>query len=150
MIISHPDREFKPKFVYYFHVENGLAAYDSEEKLEVGSIIIVDGLGTYSLKITRIWTAEEKEFIEYESFKTIVCRPKFLPLEEIQRTFKYPKTSYFEKGKEEGIKEGIEVGKEEGLREAIKEIARNLINEGIDLEIISEITQLSKDELEKI
>lgn len=138
LIISHPDRKFKPEYVYYFHVENGLAAYDSEEKLEVGSVIIVDGIGTYSLKITRIWTSEEKEFIEYESFKTIVCRPKFLPLEEIQRTIKYPKTSYFEKGKEEG------------LRKVRTEVARNLIKEGIDLEKIAEITQLSIDELEKI
>lgn len=54
------------------------------------------------------------------------------------------------KVKRKESKKGIEVGKEEGLREAIKEIARNLINEGIDLEIISEITQLSKDKLEKI
>lgn len=127
MLISHPDREFKPKYAYYFHVENGLAAYDSEEKLEVGSVIIVDGFGTYSLKITRIWTSDEKEFIEYESFKTIVCRPKFLPLEEMQRTFKFPKP-----------------------KKTLFELALTMIYEGYTIDKVVELTGLTQDDIKSL
>ncbi|HIE34800.1 MAG TPA: Rpn family recombination-promoting nuclease/putative transposase [Campylobacterales bacterium] len=66
------------------------------------------------------------------------------------------------KAKEEGIKEGIEKGIKEGIKEGIEkgikegeikksiEIAKNLLKNKIDDEIIQISTGLSKDEIEKI
>jgi len=55
-----------------------------------------------------------------------------------------------EKGIKEGIKEGIKKGKKEGKIEEKKEIAIKMIHEKIDEEIISKVTNLSLDEIEKL
>ena len=59
-----------------------------------------------------------------------------------------------ELGKEEGLKEGKELGlkegKELGSQQKAIEIARNLLKTGIDIEIISLSTGLTKEEIKKI
>ena len=59
-----------------------------------------------------------------------------------------------EEGKQEGIKEGIKEGIREGIKEGVKEtqreVIKNMLNMGIDIDIICEVTKLSKDEIEKI
>ena len=47
---------------------------------------------------------------------------------------------------ENGEKSGIEKGQKENS----KEIAKNLLNKGIDINTIIEVTKLSKEEIEKL
>lgn len=58
------------------------------------------------------------------------------------------------KGREEGLKEGIKEGKEEGLKKGIseskKEIAKNLLEDNIDMSLISKYTGLSVEEIKKL
>ena len=53
-------------------------------------------------------------------------------------------------GKEEGIKEGIKEGMEKGTKEALILTARNMKNKNMDIKLISEITGLKIEEIEKI
>lgn len=57
-------------------------------------------------------------------------------------------------GIKKGIKEGIKKGKKEGIDEGIKEtketIAINMLNRKIDIKMISDVTGLSEDEIEKL
>ena len=57
-------------------------------------------------------------------------------------------------GKEEGIKvgkeEGIKVGKEEGIKENQTLIAKNMKNKNMDIQLISELTGLSIEEINKL
>ncbi|HBW24917.1 MAG TPA: ISNCY family transposase, partial [Holosporales bacterium] len=46
--------------------------------------------------------------------------------------------------------EGREEGREEGKRERELEMARSLLLQGVDIDIIISTTQLSKEEIEKI
>lgn len=55
-----------------------------------------------------------------------------------------------EEGREEGRKEGREEGREEGIKEAKVEVAKKLLKMNIELEKIIEITELTKEELEKL
>ncbi len=55
-----------------------------------------------------------------------------------------------EKGIKKGIEKGIEKGKKEGLNEAKKKMAKKMLDEGIDIELISKITELPKKEIEKL
>ena len=54
-------------------------------------------------------------------------------------------------GKEEGLKEGKEEGKEEGRAEGAKknsfDIAKRMLEKGIDIETISELTGLTAEEV---
>ena len=54
--------------------------------------------------------------------------------------------NFFEAGVEEGIKKGIEKGKKEGI---IK-IAKAMLEKNIPIETIMEITELTKEKIEKI
>lgn len=55
-----------------------------------------------------------------------------------------------EKGIKKGIEKGIEKGKKEGLNEAKNKMAKKMLDEGIDIELISKITELPKKEIEKL
>lgn len=50
----------------------------------------------------------------------------------------------------EGRQEGLQEGKKEGMREGRQEIAKKLIQEGVDTEIISHWTSLTKEEIEDL
>ncbi len=49
--------------------------------------------------------------------------------------------------KQEGRKEGVEKGRKEGIEETKKETARSLLDEGVDINIISSATGLSLQEI---
>ncbi|MGN1269152.1 MAG: hypothetical protein ACI4U0_06670, partial [Candidatus Aphodocola sp.] len=65
-------------------------------------------------------------------------------------------------GYDEGLKEGMDAGKKEGIKKGIKEgikegsikkqreIAIEMLNNGMDFDIIEKITKISKEELEKL
>ena len=58
-----------------------------------------------------------------------------------------------EEGKQEGIKEGIKEEREKGKKELLKErkkIAKKLLNLGLDIKQIQEITQLTINEIEEL
>ena len=52
--------------------------------------------------------------------------------------------------KNEGIKEGKEEGKQEGIQEKTEEIARKLLNKNMPLKEISEITELTTEEIKNL
>ncbi|MEI0485639.1 Rpn family recombination-promoting nuclease/putative transposase [Brachyspira intermedia] len=68
--------------------------------------------------------------------------------------FLYGQTVMLKKEREEGIKEGIKKGMEEGVEKGKKyekiAIAKNLKNSGIDINIISENTGLSIEEIKNL
>ena len=57
-------------------------------------------------------------------------------------------------GKEEGLKEGKEEGIKEGRAEGVKQnsfdIAKRMLEKGIDIETISELTGLTEKEISKL
>ena len=53
-------------------------------------------------------------------------------------------------GKEEGLKQGKEEGIEHGKKQKQKEIAKRMLSKGINIEEIIELTELSKEEIEKL
>ena len=53
-------------------------------------------------------------------------------------------------GKKDGIKEGKEKGIKQGIKEKAIETAKNMLNKGLDIELISECTGLDIKEIEKL
>ena len=52
--------------------------------------------------------------------------------------------------KNDGYQEGKEIGLKEGKNERNKEIAKNMLNEKCDIELIIKVTGLTKEEIEKL
>ncbi len=63
--------------------------------------------------------------------------------EKTEELLKYEEYLY---GKNEGLKEGKNVG----IKEKSIEIAKNMLNKKMDIKIISEMTGLSKEEIENL
>ena len=65
---------------------------------------------------------------------------------------------HYEKGHKEGLEQGLEIGHESGLKEGIEqgsnnkamEIAKNMLNQNLDIELISKVTNLSIEEIENL
>ena len=53
-------------------------------------------------------------------------------------------------GKEEGMKKGLQEGLHEGKMSEKKDIAKKMLEIGMDVEQIMKITDLSKEEIEKL
>ena len=56
----------------------------------------------------------------------------------------------FKKGIEQGIEKGIEKGIEQGIKENKIVTAKNMKNKNIDISLISDVTGLSIEEIEKL
>lgn len=55
-----------------------------------------------------------------------------------------------EEGRAEGLEEGLLKGRKEGLKEANLNNAQNLKRLNVTVEVISQVTGLSKEEIEKL
>ena len=51
---------------------------------------------------------------------------------------------------EAGVEEGIEKGKKEGIKEGVIKTAKAMLKENIPIETIMKITELTKEEIEKL
>ena len=51
---------------------------------------------------------------------------------------------------EAGVEEGIEKGKKEGIKEGVIKTAKAMLEKNIPIETIMEITELTKEEIEKL
>ena len=56
----------------------------------------------------------------------------------------------FEQIKNEGLEQGREQGREQGEKKASVKIAENLIREGMDIAKVCEMTELSREQIEKL
>ena len=60
------------------------------------------------------------------------------------------KNDGFQEGIEKGKAEGLREGKEIGKKDEKQEIAKNMLNEKCDIELIIKVTGLTKEEIEKL
>ena len=75
-----------------------------------------------------------------------------------QASLEYAKDEGYKTGKEEGMKAGIEEGMKAGIEEGMKagrnegknEIAKNMLKENLSIDLISRLTSLSQEEIEKL
>ena len=54
------------------------------------------------------------------------------------------------KGREEGIEEGMKKGREEGIKETKIQIVKNLMLAGSDIELVMEVTGMTREEIENL
>ena len=72
---------------------------------------------------------------------------KFMSVEEEDRLYI---NTWKAEGREEGLKKGISKGKKEGILQEKIAIVKSLLKENSPIDFISRVTNLSKDEIEKI
>jgi len=55
-----------------------------------------------------------------------------------------------EKGLQEGLEKGLQEGLEKGLQKSQQEIARKMLQKGLDIALIAEVTGLTAEEVQKL
>ena len=68
----------------------------------------------------------------------------------MQEVYEYSMDEKYEEGKVEGIEEGKTEGYQEGIEQGIKSTIKNLLEKNVDINIISEATGLSIDEINEL
>lgn len=136
-------------------------------------IQFVDNFNIYEYhmdKIKELWYSGDKEYeflaifdFDKEELKKVESGDKYMTefkkkVESLNNNARYKEFLSAEEDmrktnntfKEIGRREGIEIGKSEGVEERNIEIARNLLKENVDMEIISKATGLALEEIKKL
>ena len=108
---------------------------DSKEASMKEEII---GLYDEEMHLENLRISERKEAIEYG----------------LNEGFEKGMKQGLEQGKKQGMKQGLELGKKQGIEHGKKEeklkIAKNMLNDNIDVDTIIKYTGLSKEEIQKL
>ena len=55
-----------------------------------------------------------------------------------------------EEGLQQGLREGLQQGREEGLQQSLEKVVINLLRKGMDLEVVVEVTDLSRSAVQRL
>ena len=91
-------------------------------------------------------TVEEIREAKEELFR-ISSNEKERMLYEDRKASLLDKVSALENAELKGLQKGLQQGIEKGLEKGKRETAKNLLNEGLDIHLISKVTGLSIDEI---
>ena len=104
------------------------------------------GFKDEKLIITFLYYITATKDMEPEELSKLI-KEKNIGGDDIMRTLGM---RWYEEGVKEGIEKGIQKGMEKGEYERAKKDAKNMLLRGLDIKLISEVTGLSEEEVEKI
>ena len=89
---------------------------------------------------------DELEQVSGDEHLIFMAELKIKGLRDEQAAIAYAEEHGFDRGKKEGVEQGIE----QGSRQEKLEIAKKMIKENVDTNLISKVTELSQEEIEKL
>ena len=153
VLSNHRDYEINP-YVKYIYIELPKFRKSVKKYDDIISqwLTFIDGVNSRGLeeameKNEKVRKAQEElEYLEGdEAFKRKV---------ELKEKYEKDMNSAIHYGREEGMKKGLQEGLQKGLQEGKtsekKDIAKKMLEIGMDIEQIMKITDLSKEEIEKL
>jgi predicted transposase/invertase (TIGR01784 family) len=84
------------------------------------------------------WRMKQVEEWEYEASK--------MAYRDIKNSIDTAK----QEGKQEGLAEGMELGIEKGMNQKALDIARNMLADGVDINLIMKYSGLTQEQIEKL
>ena len=85
-----------------------------------------------------------------ETLETISADERMRELANAREKYRLDQASKLKYAERQGIEKGIKKGMEVGVKQSKIELVRNAINEGVEINLISKLTGLTKAEIEKI
>ena len=124
----------------------GICYNEADELSAMLSLINADSFD----EMRRIAAGNEEALSIVETLEEIMLDEKVSLAYNVEKEKRKLELTGFEKGYDEGKAEGRTEGLEEGKKEANLEIAKKMINEGLNSEIISNLTNFSIEEIENL
>jgi predicted transposase/invertase (TIGR01784 family) len=87
---------------------------------------------------------------KYKPNELLAYRDSLKDYRDYYNTIDFAEIKGRKEGREEGLKEGRAEGRAEGEQSKAYEIARQMLADGISIDMIAKYTKLSSDEIEKI
>ena len=84
----------------------------------------------------------EERYISFEASK--------MAYRDIKNSVDTAKREGIAEGKEIGMKEGMEKGRAEGMNQRSLDIARNMLADGVDINLIMKYSGLTQEQIEKL
>ena len=126
-----PQASLLDNFCYALHNMEHLTDRPDELKEEIFKRLF---------KTAEIATFTPEERIKYENDMTTE--------RDIQNYISYARKEGRQEGREEGREEGMKKGLEKGLEKGRKEAARNMLADGLSIDLVMKYTGLSKEQVE--
>ena len=122
------------------------------KRIKDNEYLVMLGLDKDELEELSLKSKDVKKYME--ELNKINKDPEFreyMSWEEDQRKIFNSEMSYARReGHRQGLEEGIKEGRKEGIREKGIEVAKEMKRKKIDVDLISQITKLSKEEIERL
>ena len=93
---------------------------------------------------------EELEQVSGDEKLQVVAELREKAIRDEKAALAYALENGYKEGWEKGLEEGLEQGLEQGEQNRNLEIAKNMVSEGIDINIIVKVTGLTEDEIKKL
>ena len=127
----------------YLRAQEGLAQLEPDPNKRLKYI---DFIAQYA-NLNESEQAQYEQHLQQSSHKEVIMGPVQQAIEKsIQQGFQQG----IQQGIERGVERGIQRGREEGKQEKAIEIARTLLNKGMNIGEVSEISRLSEEEIRKL
>ena len=120
--------------------------YNECNEIEKLCILFQEDIEKYKLEI------KEDEIMEeaYETLENISSDEKIIGLYDAEKVEQKILNTRLKGAKQEGIEEGTQQGIEQGFQRRNMEIAKNLLSQNVDIDVIMKATGLTKEEIEKL
>jgi DNA repair protein RadC len=141
IVHNHPDGELQPS-------EEDLDVTD--RMIQVGNIVDVEVLDHLIITEEYFYSFDDHSLMK-ELRQSTKWVPTFIEIERIKKeALKLGEKKGRKEGRKEGKKVGMEKGLEKGMKKRNKEIAKKSLKEGLAVELVSKITGLSVEDIEKL
>ena len=88
------------------------------------------------------WRMKQVEEWEYEASK--------MAYRDIKNSIDTAKQEGLAEGMEKGMEKGMELGMEKGMNQKALDIARNMLADGVDINLIMKYSGLTQEQIEKL
>lgn len=111
----------------------------------------VEFLKEPTMEVVEMLSKKVPEIIEaFEVLKVVSSDVETRRDAEIRFKSMSDKASNLAGAREEGVKQGVKLGIQQGIQQGVHDVAKNMLTNGMDIEMIQKFTGLSKEEILKL
>ncbi|MCA0254369.1 MAG: Rpn family recombination-promoting nuclease/putative transposase [Proteobacteria bacterium] len=152
--MSEDTIDYQKHLSFLLYVMKNIHARDTIAMLEGAmkrckQAIIIDQEQNYILTRLILWYTDSKVPVEQKMLLEQVCVDN-LPKQDRDEVMRTIADAYIEEGYNKGLVQGIEKGEARGEEKKAVEIANNMLKSNLELKLISSVTGLSIDTLQKL
>ena len=136
--------------IYEFNMDYYMGLWYNDDKKMIDKYKFIIMMNLELSELSKLSNKDKVVNKYMEELERVNKDPKFIEYMSYEEDQRKMINTIKNRAREEGIEKGIEQGIEKGIVKTNIENAKKMIDEGIDISIVSKVTGLSIDEIEKM